>query len=110
MRFCIGVEASESIMISQAMSAEVRFVQKDAYSIIMTARCDMNGYRGCSCRSVRPHVSTRDPLGGFSRNMILVKVTVKFSLCLTNLALCHEGVWESGCIDPCFRDLGTSWR
>jgi hypothetical protein len=22
----------------------------------------------------------------------------------------HEGVWGSGCIDPCFLDLGTSWR
>jgi hypothetical protein len=27
------------------------------------------------------------------------------------LSLCfHEGVWGSGCIDPCFLDLGTSWR
>jgi hypothetical protein len=24
--------------------------------------------------------------------------------------LTHEGVWESGCIDPHFLDLGTSWR
>jgi hypothetical protein len=31
-------------------------------------------------------------------------------LCLTNQALCHEGVWGSGCIDPHFLDLGTSWR
>jgi hypothetical protein len=22
----------------------------------------------------------------------------------------HEGVWGSGCIDPHFLDLGTSWR
>jgi hypothetical protein len=35
---------------------------------------------------------------------------VKFSLCLTNQALLHEGVWGSGCIDPYFLDLGTSWR
>jgi hypothetical protein len=32
------------------------------------------------------------------------------SLCFTNWALCHEGVWGSGCIDPHFLDLGTSWR
>jgi hypothetical protein len=27
-----------------------------------------------------------------------------------NQALCQEGVWESGCIDPRFLYLGTSWR
>jgi hypothetical protein len=31
------------------------------------------------------------------------------SLFLTNLALRHEGVWGSGCIDPYFLYLGTSW-
>jgi hypothetical protein len=35
---------------------------------------------------------------------------VKLSLCFTNEALCHEGVWGSGCIDPHFLDLGTIWR
>jgi hypothetical protein len=25
-------------------------------------------------------------------------------------ALRHEDVWGSGCIDPSFLDLGTSWR
>jgi hypothetical protein len=35
---------------------------------------------------------------------------VKLSLCLANYALCHEDVRESGCIDPRFLDLGTSWR
>jgi hypothetical protein len=39
-----------------------------------------------------------------------LKVKVKLSLCLTNLALRHEGVWRSGCIDPHFLDLGISWR
>jgi hypothetical protein len=38
------------------------------------------------------------------------KVKVKLSLCLTNQALRHEGVWWSGCIGPHFLDLGTSWR
>jgi hypothetical protein len=33
---------------------------------------------------------------------------VNLSLCLTNLALHHEDVWGSGCIDPYFLDLGTS--
>jgi hypothetical protein len=37
-------------------------------------------------------------------------VKVKLCLCLTNEALRHEGVWGSGCIDPHFLDLGTSWR
>jgi hypothetical protein len=35
---------------------------------------------------------------------------IKLSLCFTNQALRHEGVWGSGCIDPCFLDLSTSWR
>jgi hypothetical protein len=40
--------------------------------------------------------------------LLLLKVKqVKLSLCLTNLALRHEGVWGSQCIDPHFLDLGT---
>jgi hypothetical protein len=35
---------------------------------------------------------------------------VKLSMCLTNQALCHEGIWGSGCIDPHILDPGTSWR
>jgi hypothetical protein len=35
---------------------------------------------------------------------------VKLSLCLTKEALRHKGVWGSGCIDPYFLDLSTSWR
>jgi hypothetical protein len=38
------------------------------------------------------------------------QVKVKFSLCVTNWALGHEGVFESGCIDPRILDLDTSWR
>jgi hypothetical protein len=38
------------------------------------------------------------------------KVKVKLSLCITNSALRHEGVWGSGYIDPHFLDIGTSWR
>jgi hypothetical protein len=40
----------------------------------------------------------------------MCKVKVKLSLCLTNSALHHEGEWGSGCINPHFLDLGTSWR
>jgi hypothetical protein len=35
---------------------------------------------------------------------------VKLSLCLNNLAPCHEGIWGCGCKDPHFLDLDTSWR
>jgi hypothetical protein len=35
---------------------------------------------------------------------------VKLSLCLTNQAIRHEGVWGSGCMDPRILDLGISWR
>jgi hypothetical protein len=35
---------------------------------------------------------------------------VRLSLCLTNYALRHEDVWGSGCINPHFLGLGTSWR
>jgi hypothetical protein len=34
----------------------------------------------------------------------------KFSLCLTNQALRHEDVWESGYIDTQSLDLSTIWR
>jgi hypothetical protein len=34
----------------------------------------------------------------------------KLFLCLTNEALCHEGVWGSGYIDPHCLDISTSWR
>jgi hypothetical protein len=37
------------------------------------------------------------------------KVKVKLSLCFTNEALRHEGVWGSGCIYPYFHDFCTSW-
>jgi hypothetical protein len=38
-------------------------------------------------------------------------IKVKLSLCLTNWALHHEGIWGgSGCIGPHFPGLGTSWR
>jgi hypothetical protein len=39
-----------------------------------------------------------------------VKVKVNLSFCLTNYALCHEGVWGVVCIDPHFLERGTSWR
>jgi hypothetical protein len=32
------------------------------------------------------------------------------ALCLTDLALCNEDVWGSGCVDPRILDLGTGWR
>jgi hypothetical protein len=31
-------------------------------------------------------------------------------LCLTNKALSQEGVWGSGCINPRFIELDTSWK
>jgi hypothetical protein len=34
---------------------------------------------------------------------------VNLSLCLTNYALHHKGVWGSGCIDPHLFDLDTGW-
>jgi hypothetical protein len=38
-----------------------------------------------------------------------LKVKGKLSLYLTNYAVCHEDVWGSGCTDPHFLDLSTSW-
>jgi hypothetical protein len=38
------------------------------------------------------------------------KKKAKLCLCLTTQALSHEGVRGSGCIDPRFLDLSTSWR
>jgi hypothetical protein len=34
----------------------------------------------------------------------------ELSLCLTNQAIRHEGVWGSGCIDLRFLDLGIRWK
>jgi hypothetical protein len=45
-----------------------------------------------------------------NKPIIIIIIKVKLSLCLINQALHHEGVWGSGCIDPRFLDLGTSWR
>jgi hypothetical protein len=46
----------------------------------------------------------------FLLNSGMVKGKKMTSLWLPNWALLHEGVWGSGCIDPHFLDLGTSWR
>jgi hypothetical protein len=45
-----------------------------------------------------------------SPNLSSLNVKGQLSLCITNEALYHEGVWGSGCIDPCFLDLSTNWR
>jgi hypothetical protein len=42
------------------------------------------------------------------RIVLLSKAEKVKSLCLTNYAICHEGIWRGGCIDPYFLDLGTS--
>jgi hypothetical protein len=55
--------------------------------------------------------SRLDPYSSLFETVLMIicgKVKVKLSLCVTNQA--HEGVWGSGCIDPHFLDLGTSWR
>jgi hypothetical protein len=44
------------------------------------------------------------------KHTYLHRVKVKLSLCLTNYAIHHQGLWGSGCIDPHFLDLSTSWR
>jgi hypothetical protein len=66
-------------------------------------------------RSICGH-STRayTNLGDLQRNLMgfkshPTKKKVKLSLCLSNYALCHAGIWGSECTDPHFLDLGTSW-
>jgi hypothetical protein len=57
-----------------------------------------------------PH-NRSGPYGG-ERNLTPTgnrTAVVKLSLCLTNWALCHEGVWGNEYIDPHFLDLGTIW-
>jgi hypothetical protein len=59
-----------------------------------------------------------EQLGQFSRKMVWVSsptshfllIKLKLSLCSTNKAHRHEGVWGSRCIDPHFLDLGTSCK
>jgi hypothetical protein len=61
--------------------------------------------------SHRKYSRLRMPL---KRGSFLICVTnvkkVNFPLFLINQALRHEGVWGSGCMDPHFFDLDTSWR
>jgi hypothetical protein len=48
----------------------------------------------------------------FSASVSMQPDSVAPAMCkcpLTNEALRHEGVWGSGCIDPDFLDLNTSW-
>jgi hypothetical protein len=65
----------------------------------------------CTVLVVVKYISSVNSLPVFiSRNLpLLCKTIGKVSLCFTNYALRHEGLWESGCIDPHFVDLGTSW-
>jgi hypothetical protein len=46
---------------------------------------------------------------GLNNRGVGVRVPVKatLSLCLTNYALQHKGVWGSECINPHFLDIGT---
>jgi hypothetical protein len=37
-------------------------------------------------------------------------IKIKLFLYVCHHALRHKGIWGSGCIDPRFLDLGTSWR
>jgi hypothetical protein len=46
----------------------------------------------------------------FSLHDAVSKIKVMLSFCLSNSALLREGVLGSGCIDPHFLDVGTSWR
>jgi hypothetical protein len=68
---------------------------------------------GCTAQ-LHPHNAIRDTLHAYtelySTYVSSRVVKVNLSLCLTNKALRHEGVWRSGCIDPHFLDLGTNWR
>jgi hypothetical protein len=51
-------------------------------------------------------MQTQEPV---SKVFLLAEKTV-YQTCYKVKALCHKGIWGSGCIDPCFLDLGTSWR
>jgi hypothetical protein len=42
---------------------------------------------------------SRDLIPRF-KHAVWKRIQVNLSLCLTKWALCHEGVWGSGCIDP----------
>jgi hypothetical protein len=70
---------------------------------VVTCRLGTNAKegRGCSTSIIMVRLSTE-----FSMRSI----NVKLSLFLTNYAPRHEGIWRSGCIDPHFLDLSSSWR
>jgi hypothetical protein len=62
------------------------------------------------CSNIRSNVTSPPTQWQIYERHRLTKILRKTSLCLTNQALRHEGVRRSGCIDPQFLDLGTSWR
>jgi hypothetical protein len=61
--------------------------------------------KGITTRKTLPFIVTPNPT-----TLDAYAVKVKLSLCLTTYALRHEDVRWTGCIDPCFLDLGIGWR
>jgi hypothetical protein len=44
------------------------------------------------------------------KSAIIFSKIVYLSLCLINWSICHDDVWDSGCIATRFLDPGTRWR
>jgi hypothetical protein len=63
-----------------------------------------------SCHNMSPYTFPHPVPNFYSSLLITSSKKVKLSPCLTNQALCHEGVWGNGCINPHFLGLGTSWK
>jgi hypothetical protein len=75
--------------------------------IEITSSSSSSGVASRSCRTVRIE-NTSVHWCALGIRFLAKKGKVKLSLCLTHLR--HEGVWGSGCVDPHFLDLGSSWR
>jgi hypothetical protein len=78
------------------MTDELERIWKKGYSIINVLSEHLPG---------NTEENHENPWSGQPVSQLRFKPKVKLSLCLTN-----QDVWWSGCIDPHFLDLGTSWR
>jgi hypothetical protein len=95
-------------------------LQHNALNICQSEKCFCTKVRLCllfnySCLSTfitldnQEHNVVRYGVKFLNWHWLLSVVKVKLSLCLTNQAPWHEGIWDSECTDPCFLDLSTSW-
>jgi hypothetical protein len=79
---------------------------------VVTHYGEVNGATGTSVnvRSICCYTILEGQNTAFRLLQSMLYVKANLSLCFINQPLSHEDVWGSGCIDPYFLDVVTSWR